>query len=212
MEIMQRLGAWYDHISPTLILQTLVENLVLRKLAGRCPLTGMWNRRAFDEHFKEMMGRSLRYGRPLTVVMFDIDHFKLVNDGFGHPAGDVVLKGVAKILQDSLRTNDVVARLGGEEFAAVLDETPSQSAMIPLERIRKKIEDAVFEYISKKTGKPVQIKVTISIGYAVYSPAGLTRFLSKPEQAALCKALLEKADGALYDAKREGRNRIKSSR
>lgn len=184
------------------------ENKELKDQAIHDPLTGLLNKRAFGEIFERSFAEALRYRRPLAVVMADIDHFKEVNDTYGHQAGDKVLKEVAGILGKALRKNDIVARYGGEEFIIVLDLTPSnelekttydkarESAKIPLERIRQMVEAAVIQDDSKR-----DIKITISLGYTIFYPSDRK---SQPSQ----KALIETADEALYEAKNTGRNRV----
>ena len=124
--------------------------------------------------------------------MLDVDYFKVVNDTHGHAAGDDVLKGVAGIIEETKRTEDVFARFGGEEFVLLLPESPREGSVRVAERIRQKLEAHVFDY----EGTP--IKVTISIGVATYAD----RNYPSP------KGLLAAADAALYEAKREGRNRV----
>ncbi len=99
-------------------------------------LTGLANRRAFDERLDEEVARAIRYGHPLSLLMVDIDNFKLVNDRFGHTAGDEALKALAAIIDRSIRTIDIVARFGGEEFVVILPETPIEGAAVVAERVR----------------------------------------------------------------------------
>ncbi len=163
----------------------------LRDLAIHDPLTALFNRRAFDERLREELRRTVRYQRPLCLMMLDIDFFKRVNDTHGHNAGDEVLAGIADVLQTSARENDMVARLGGEEFAVLMPETTSDAAARVAERLRKAVERKLF---STAAG---DLAITISIGVAVWagSIADAAEFVNA-------------ADGALYRAKNSGRNRV----
>jgi diguanylate cyclase (GGDEF)-like protein len=153
-------------------------------------LTGLENHRRFQEKLDLAIARARREGRPLALLLADIDHFKTVNDTYGHPVGDLVLKRVASVLSTSAREIDTVARYGGEEFALVLEGTDIEGAMKNAERIRAEVEKQLF---TCDTGK---FRVTLSLGIAVY-----------PADAEQKHALIEDADQALYQAKRRGRNR-----
>ncbi|MDF3808818.1 MULTISPECIES: GGDEF domain-containing protein [Rhodopseudomonas] len=153
------------------------------------PLTGMFNRRGFAEATSRMIAREAKAGRPVTVMIFDIDHFKSVNDRFGHPAGDEVLKMFSAIVTNTLRTTDLCGRIGGEEFAALLPCSIDE-AVIAAERVR-----AAFE-TSGISVDDTPITTTVSIGVA--SAAPLTEL----------DVLLAAADTGLYQAKRSGRNRV----
>jgi diguanylate cyclase (GGDEF)-like protein len=155
-------------------------------MSRRDALTGLSNRRAFDSFLLESYNRARRYGRPLTLLTADIDHFKSYNDSFGHPAGDQALQAVAEVLRDVARDTDLVARIGGEEFAILLPETNAIGARVLAERMRSRVADLSL----RRT-------LTISIGIATLSHA-------TPTSA----ALLEASDAALYAAKRSGRNRV----
>lgn len=191
-------------ISPRLILKIVTENLVLRKLIGKDSLTGLPNRSGFNETAKSMFAQALRYQHPICIAMLDLDHFKKINDTYGHPVGDTVLKETAKILKNSLRNNDLIGRYGGEEFIVFLDLMPSQpgskpteskhTALIPLERMRKTLKDSL---IPTPKGK---IKVTISIGFSIFDPAR--------EKLKNINKLIEEADKNLYQAKKSGRDCI----
>jgi diguanylate cyclase (GGDEF)-like protein len=194
-----------------LVKTLMTENLRLEQLVTRDPLTGVLNRRGFEERYEEMLAGAVRHGRSFTLAMLDIDHFKKINDTHGHKAGDLVLQQIAQIIDRSLRADDIFARVGGEEFVIILNETSFDNARVPLERIRKRIGEAVF------TAGPGTIKVTVSMGFASYSPAegGGSRILT-PEQARQAQilkeekrsGLVEEADKQLYRAKNSGRNRI----
>jgi diguanylate cyclase (GGDEF)-like protein len=151
------------------------------------PLTNLHNRRYLDLFLTNEIARGHRFSHALSIIMVDIDHFKSYNDQFGHPEGDQALRQVANCLTDGRRTVDVVARIGGEEFAIILPETDINGAMNCAEKLR-----ASVAAISN-----LQRPLTISLGIAV-----LNKNIYKPE------ALLEQADQALYEAKKTGRNRI----
>jgi two-component system cell cycle response regulator len=153
-------------------------------------LTGLVNHRTFQERFSSMLGRADRHKLRVAMLLTDIDHFKRVNDTYGHPTGDAVLKRVAAILKASARKIDIVARYGGEEFALVLEGTDRSGARQLAERIREEVAAQTFE--SSKG----PFKATLSLGVAVYPDDGKT----KPE-------VIHCADQALYAAKHGGRNR-----
>jgi len=163
----------------------------LRKLATTDPLTGLANRRAFFEKAGQMRLHAIRYQHSLSVMMLDIDHFKLINDTFGHDIGDDILKLVSDIMSQSLRDVDILGRLGGEEFAIVLPETGLSDAVAAAERIRASVE--AFKLQTNQG----EIDVKISIGVVL--------FCADDESI---EALLKKADNLLYRAKERGRNRV----
>lgn len=158
--------------------------------ADRDGLTRIYNRRTFDERLVHELKRRQRYGHDLSLLMIDLDHFKSINDTYGHAAGDDVLRRVGGILQESLRATDLAARYGGEEFAVLLPHTQEEDASRLAERIRSRIESSVF----MSCGTPY--RVTASIGVASVEAGALDREGD----------LVLKADQALYDAKRNGRN------
>jgi two-component system cell cycle response regulator len=153
-------------------------------------LTQVHNKRFFHEALEREFQRSKRYGNKLTVVVFDLDHFKKVNDTHGHLAGDEVLRRVGHLVRNKVRTNDTVARIGGEEFAVILPEADKQGGVVLAEKLRKLVE---LEHI---VHDDVHIPVTVSLGVAEFTPA-----MEEGEQ------LLKSADEKLYEAKRGGRNR-----
>lgn len=155
-------------------------------------LTGLSNRRYFDNCFEKEFLRAQRYKNKLTLVIFDIDHFKKVNDTYGHQCGDYILKQVANAALQTFRKTDTVFRFGGEEFAVILTETDVDRAIIPLERFRKTIETLATEYQNDV------IDITVSIGACEYND----NIKDKED-------LLRKADEALYDAKNSGRNQTR---
>jgi two-component system cell cycle response regulator len=154
-------------------------------------LTQVSNKRFFLEFLEREMGRCHRYGRSLSLIMFDLDHFKSINDQSGHLAGDYVLRELAAIIRARVRREECFARYGGEEFAYVLPEIGSENARKFAEKLRKLIEDHRFTFEGK------DISVTVSIGVA-----DLTRDMTEPLQ------FIKIADAALYKAKKGGRNRV----
>lgn len=153
------------------------------------PLTGMFNRRGFAEATARMIDREAQAGRPVTVMIFDIDHFKSINDRFGHPAGDEILKLFATVVTHSLRMTDLSGRIGGEEFAALLP-CSLEEAVIAAERVREAFATSGIAV------DDAPVETTVSIGVAG-GPVGIE-----------LDVLLAAADTALYQAKRAGRNRI----
>ena len=155
-------------------------------------LTGLANRGFWQEKLIESVNLNNRYQTPFSLIMFDIDHFKRVNDTYGHQAGDIVLQGVAQTASEAVRVSDTLGRYGGEEFGIVMPETDAQGAAIFAERFRKKIEASEFIYNNTR------IDITISMGIAQ-----ITENITTYDQ------WLENADQALYLAKNEGRNCIR---
>ncbi|MCA9545150.1 MAG: diguanylate cyclase [Myxococcales bacterium] len=161
------------------------------RLATIDGLTGLKNHRVFQQAFDRMLGRSVRSGASGCVLLTDIDKFKNLNDTYGHPFGDVVLKGVAKVLGDSIRSpTDLAARYGGEEFAVLLEDSDAEGGMLVAEKIREAVEALVFQH---ETG---EVRVTLSLGVAAW-----------PADGEVKSDLIQRADVALYNAKRGGRNR-----
>jgi diguanylate cyclase (GGDEF)-like protein len=163
----------------------------LGQLATTDGLTSLINRRHFDALAHAEWARFQRYGRPLSLMLLDIDHFKSVNDRFGHDAGDMILKAVAEICKLTKRQSDVVARFGGEEFVLLLPETDETAAEIAAERLRKSIQD------HPRILPDENLQVTVSIGVAG-AALGMAAF----------EVMFKLADEALYEAKRSGRNRV----
>jgi two-component system, cell cycle response regulator len=161
------------------------------RLATTDGLTSLANRRTFQSRAEQALAQAKRYGRACAVLVTDIDHFKAVNDTYGHPAGDVVLRGVAQMLREQARDTDVVARYGGEEFAVVMPETDLRGAQVIAERLREAVAARVFP---TELGP---VRVTLSIGIA-----------SSPEDGTDMEVLVQLADQCLYQAKRQGRNRV----
>ncbi|HEY3448014.1 MAG TPA: sensor domain-containing diguanylate cyclase [Myxococcales bacterium] len=160
------------------------------RMATTDGLTGLLNHRTFQSRADEATLLASRYGKKVSLILTDIDHFKSVNDTYGHPTGDQVLKGVSKILRKTARDTDMVARYGGEEFCVLMPETDMAGAKVIAERIRKEVEAATFE---SELGP---LKVTISLGVATF-----------PDVASVKQELIDKADQSLYFAKHHGRNR-----
>ncbi|MFO0578671.1 MAG: diguanylate cyclase [Polyangia bacterium] len=169
----------------------------LQQLATIDPLTQVRNRRAMEAARLEALDAAHRRGEPLAVALIDIDHFKKINDTFGHPAADGVLKAVAARLGGSLRKNDSFGRWGGEEFLAVFEDVQPQRARVLAERMRGLVQELNAEGIA----------CTISIGVATYSPPR-RRLKDDSEALQLAELLTERADKALYWAKQGGRNRV----
>ncbi len=165
----------------------------LRQLAITDGLTSLYNYRYFKDQLLQELKRAQRHSLNISVVMIDIDHFKQYNDKNGHPAGDVVLKDIARLLRDNIRNIDLAARYGGEEFSLILIETDKPSAKIVSEKIRKLVEDYGFAYESSQPDG----KLTISTGVATF-----------PEDGEDFDTLVSKADQRLYRAKEAGRNLI----
>ena len=163
-----------------------------RQKALRDPLTELPNRAGWEERLEQEMARQQRYGGQLLLAVLDVDHFKRINDGFGHLAGDRVLKIIAGELRKRLRKTDFIARFGGEEFALLLPETPVEAGLTLLDSLRSDIQDCPFHF------KGARIQVTLSGGLASFAGA------DSAEQ------VFERADRALYRAKGAGRNRIEA--
>ncbi|HXG24840.1 MAG TPA: sensor domain-containing diguanylate cyclase, partial [Chthonomonadales bacterium] len=155
-------------------------------------LTGLLNHRRAQEVLRVELRRAQRYGRPLAVMMLDVDGFKQFNDTYGHPQGDLLLQSIARILRANVRSVDHIGRYGGEEFIVILPETSYPEACALAERIRKAVENTPFT-----TGDGRAIRKTVSIGLAAYAHDMKT-----------ATELLQQADNALYRAKRAGKNRV----
>jgi diguanylate cyclase (GGDEF)-like protein len=195
----KRWHAFGDSVRPTL--EVLASHLAvslsnarmvhkLETMATTDGLTGLFNKRAMLDSAAQKIGAAARFGRPLSVLMTDIDHFKKVNDTHGHDIGDVVIRGLADILKRQKRTTDIVARFGGEEFVALCEQTDEKGAMLLAERIREELGKTSF-----RTPQGI-LQVTCSIGIATFPEAGRD-----------WDSLFKAADEALYVSKRSGRNR-----
>ena len=181
----------------------------LQRLATIDGLTGLRNRRYFDEMLAIEIRRGARSGRPLALLIMDVDYFKAYNDNYGHSAGDAALRLVADILSsDPLRSTDVVARVGGEEFAVLASDTDAAGAARLAERIRCAIRERRVPHMGSRLGF-----VTVSIGLACLEDGGAanTSSASEDSRAAAAdstKLIFDQADAALYRAKRSGRDRV----
>jgi len=168
----------------------------LRRLASSDPLTGVPNRRHFEECSAQIIAAREANGRAVAVLMVDVDHFKKINDTYGHPVGDEVLKVVAKRCRDALRERDLFARFGGEEFIALLAASAVDEIPAAAERLRSAVAAEPILVGSER------VAVSVSVGGAIGEalPGGDQRLL---------EALIARADEALYDAKTSGRNRVR---
>jgi diguanylate cyclase (GGDEF)-like protein len=173
--------------------RTLIDSTErLERLANVDMLTDLPNRAALEIRLDEEMERAARYGQPMSVCFVDIDHFKRVNDLYGHSAGDSVLRRIAGCLQLTARSIDFVGRYGGEEFVIIAPGTWSADALVLAERIRGQVGKLAVDAVS---GEPIDLSVSIGI-------AGF------PEHADTLDILMERADAALYQSKANGRNRV----
>ena len=163
-----------------------------QRLMMQDELTGVLNRRGFGRHLESMLEQR-RSVALVVLVVLDVDHFKQFNDAWGHPAGDAVLRKLGSLLKATIRTDDVAARIGGEEFVLVLAHARESEALIVAERLRRAFEATVFE---PRAG--TRVNCTLSMGIAVSRPGDTPA------------GLLERADALLYAAKRNGRNRVMS--
>ncbi len=169
------------------------KNRELEKLSISDGLTGLYNHRHLHDLLEEEYERSGRTGEPISVVMFDLDHFKEVNDTYGHQAGDAVLAELSEILRDTAREIDRLGRYGGEEFMAILPGTDAQAGLTFAQRVRRNVEERPFQI-----GEDEPLHMTISAGVATYP----THDADSPRR------LVHYADQALYSAKHSGRNRV----
>ncbi len=173
------------------------RNRALAEASSRDSLTGLYNRWYIVDKIEAEMNRALRHGSPMSVLMIDIDHFKTVNDSFGHSAGDTVLQAMGQVLRESCRVYDIPGRYGGEEFCLLLPETKIDKTMPVAERIRRKVASTPF--LCGQT----PVHVTASVGVA-----GLENVPDEGLYGA--SSLIERADRALYAAKNGGRNRVET--
>jgi two-component system, cell cycle response regulator len=187
------------HTTLKFVLSDDVEAEYQRKLAQGAlhePLTGLYNRRHFLERLTAELSSAQRHGRPLALLLADVDHFNRVNDEHGHPAGDEVLKTISYVLQGAVRKEDVLARLGGEEFVVLARETPLSGAKALAERVRRAVERARTRVDGKALAVTVSIGVTVSFGLTKFEPG-------RTEQQ-----LLTAAERAVHRAKQNGRNTV----
>ncbi len=173
-------------------------NKILQRLSSMDGLTGISNRRRFDQLLKKEWLRAIRHSSSISIIMLDIDFFKLFNDTYGHQGGDDCLKQVAEILENSIhRETDMVARYGGEEFVAILPETSVQGALEVAETMCSKVADRNIPHKSSK----ITDHLTISVGVST----------AVPERGSQPETLIAAADQALYEAKNNGRNQVRSA-
>jgi len=192
-------GAMFVWLTTSLSLQTAVDLLRISMLETENitdPLTQVYNRRYLDRRLEEEVARAKRYALDLSILLLDIDHFKRVNDTYGHQAGDVTLSTLGSLMKASLRDPDIVARYGGEEFLIICVSTGIDGAVLVAERLRHLVESHRVEIADDSGGRKI-IPITISIG-----AAGLSDSFDGKDK------LIQAADKALYRAKQEGRNRV----
>lgn len=192
-------GAVFVWLTIELSLQTAVDLRrieVLKTENVTDSLTKVYNRRYLERRIDEEIARSIRYSFNLSILMLDIDHFKQVNDIYGHQAGDVTLFNLSALVKKSLRDTDVIARYGGEEFLVICPNTDVNSAAMLAERLRQLVESHPVEFVDT-SGVSQSIQISISVGVA-----GLSAIVSSKEK------LVQAADQALYRAKSEGGNRV----
>ena len=179
-----------EHLGLALANLNLQEKL--REQAVRDALTGLYNRRYLEETMPQEIMRAKRHNQPLSVLMLDMDHFKLFNDNFGHDAGDFVLKSLATLLTESLRSEDTACRIGGEEMAVLLPNTEALAAGVVAKRLCEEVRKLALSFRGQSLGN-----LTLSIGVASNADAGSS------------EDMLKQADMALYEAKEKGRNQFR---
>ncbi|HWZ96136.1 MAG TPA: diguanylate cyclase [Candidatus Dormibacteraeota bacterium] len=192
-ELLARVGVGFRIIE--LHREIEAKNLLLKELALTDPLTGLPNRRAIDDWAARQLSGAARHGFSFWVALADIDHFKTVNDTYGHEAGDTVLKTFSEILKSHSRKSDICGRIGGEEFLIVLTHTSEENAKLVIDRVRAAFEATQFNFDGNS------LKVTASFGLAGFAGTRAPDF----------SRLVAQADAALYLAKRQGRNRLELS-
>ncbi|WP_199432946.1 GGDEF domain-containing protein [Qaidamihabitans albus] len=185
----------------TVVFNRLAELDQLQDDVVTDPKTGLLNMRGWSEAAERALNRVSRAGGDLAMLMIDLDHFKWINDTFGHPAGDDVLMSVADVLGEVTRPSDIVGRFGGEEFLVLLPDTDAAAAEIAAERVRSTIAGLRIETTDKRGARTTVTGRTTSIGVAVY-----------PEHASTMRALVQAADAAVYEAKENGRNQVRFAR
>lgn len=192
-------GAIFVWLTISLSLQTAFDVrrvTLLQHESIMDPLVGLYNRRYLDRRLSEELSRARRYDLPLSVLLIDIDHFKQINDTYGHPVGDALLSHLGKLLLDAIRDSDLAARYGGDELLVLAQNTTAASAGVLAERLRQHVETNQL-VLSSNSNQRQEVRVTVSIGVA-----GLG------QEATDNQSLIQCADEALYRAKQEGRNRV----
>jgi diguanylate cyclase (GGDEF)-like protein len=190
-QFLENTQAFLQDVAPHVA--SVVNTTLLRTQAIADGLTGLFNRAHFDRVLEEQVALARRRGRPLTLVMVDLDHFKVINDTHGHQAGDEVLTVVAGIVKHNMRSYDTAYRYGGEELALLLPETAEASAQVLVERVRQNVKHHAFP-----AGQGKSFSVTLSAGIAQFDRLHMTG----------AEALVARADAALYRAKQAGRDRV----
>jgi diguanylate cyclase (GGDEF)-like protein len=185
----------FFHVIATTVVHTIQNTRMhsrINEMAIRDAVTGLYNRHHIDERLRHSFAISKRYNRELSLIMVDIDHFKVCNDTYGHQTGDVVLREVANLMQNRLRATDVIGRYGGEEFMIILQETGHPGARIVAENLVRKVNQSPLDI-----GREEPIYVTVSAGFSSY-----------PMDVPDADGLVHLADMGLYEAKRSGRNKV----
>lgn len=196
-------GACFVWLSTLLSLQTAIDITRISKLEKESftdPLTGVYNRRYMEQCLQEEITKAHRYKFDLSLLLLDLDDFKLINDRYGHQGGDQMLADVSALVIHELRESDILARYGGEEFLVVAPSTAHVDAKSLAERIRKRIETHNFS-LCTNVPEPVAIKLTVSIGVSSYGGSITSR-----------ESLIQTADNNLYKAKEQGRNKVVADR
>lgn len=179
-----------SRINKTPLMQKILTDL--NELVLQDSLTGLYNRRFFNRALESELVRNNREFHPLALAILDIDHFKIINDSYGHDAGDEVLKALAKIMQKNIRKSDFLMRIGGEEFAVIMPNVRYKVAAIVMERLRQDIENLIIPFNGD------ELRTSVCIGITVREPS---KIISVDE-------LFKQADQALYQAKESGRNKV----
>lgn len=200
-------GFKYDYISHLAsVISVCIENCIsrenLRSLSMKDVLTKVYNRGSFDQEIVRELSRANRENYPLSCLFLDLDHFKQVNDTFGHQTGDHVLRATGLLLKNSLRKSDVIARYGGEEFAILLPECDSLQALKIAEQVRDKVQQQIFRSVK---GQP--FRMSTSIGVSTCTPSKLEGW----QLSDIASALVDAADRAVYESKYGGRNRVSTA-
>jgi diguanylate cyclase (GGDEF)-like protein len=185
-------------IAAALSVALVARSQTLLQLATSDPLTGLLNRGYVDDRFAIELSRARRYRTPLTIAVIDADRFKFLNDTYGHPMGDLVLRKLGEIFRESFRQSDTAGRYGGEEFVVILPETELETAQQKLESVRELVAQTSFEL--PKRGQKVRVQVTISAGLASF-----------PQDGETTSELFALADDRMFQAKNQGRNRVVTS-